>query len=498
MLLGVDLGTSSMKAMLFDEELGRVVGIAREPISIRLTSPDRAEADPEALWTTLVEVLSNLRSSHPAEFAEISAVGLSTIFPALVPMAADGRALHPAILYCDHRSVPQVEDLAESFGRERFETLTANKLTPGTCTLPGILWLRDEEPGIFAKTHVFGQLSTYFVHRLTGEFVVDRTHVSLSGMARAGAEEEWDAEILGHVGLDTARLPRILASSDVAGALCGAAARDCGLPAGIPVVAGGGDAPLAALGGGVFDAGKLFVSAGSTDCIMFSADRPPSNPVFCSIHCALPDLWVANGTMSTAGASVKWFCEQFIRCTPEQMTEWAAEAPSGSKNLLFLPYLQGERTPWWDPSACGAFFGLTLGVDRACACRAVFEGVACGWRQIISLLEKEFETVAPEVLCVGGGSANPLWNRIKATLLGRPVRMLEVPEISSLGACLIAGLGGGSFASVEEARSAVTSWSESVVFEPVPEWADSLENTYGRYLRLYPAMQPLFSGRDAL
>jgi xylulokinase len=274
------------------------------------------------------------------------------------------------------------------------------------------------------------------------------------------------------------------------------AAKLCGLPAGIPVVAGCGDAPLATLGGGICSPGQLFVSAGTTDCLMISADCPSGNPVFCNIHAPVPDLWVVNGTMSTAGASVKWFREQFLPCSIEDMTRWAESAQAGSEGLVFLPYLQGERTPWWDPNARGVFFGLGLGTGRAEACRAAFEGIACGWRQIIGLLEEQCGVRAPEVVVVGGGSTNALLNRIKATMLDRPVRALSLTEITSLGAALIAGIGAGVYGSAAEACGATEPLRTSESFDPVPEWRDAYQQTYQTYTRLYPALQPLFDQKD--
>jgi xylulokinase len=492
MLLGIDLGTSSFKAVLFDPQSGTIVAQARVSIEISTPTPERAEADPVALWDALVDVLAQLRSAQPAAFGAAQGIGLSTIFPALVPMDREGQPLCPALLYCDHRAQPQAKTFAESFGVDELEQRTGNRFTPGTTTLPGILWLRDEEPGIFAKAHVFGQVETYLVHRLTGEFAVDASHQSLSGMTRSGEELVYDEAILAAAGLDPSRLPQPLESTAVAGTVTATAAALCGLREGIPVVAGCGDAPLATLGGGVCGPGQLFVSAGTTDCLMISADRPSGNPVFCNIHAPVPDLWVVNGTMSTAGAAVKWFREEFLPCSIEDMTGWAETAKPGSDGLVFLPYLQGERTPWWNPRARGVFFGLSLTTGRAEACRAVFEGIACGWRQIIGLLEEECGVRAPEIVVVGGGSTNALLNRLKATLLDRPVRALSFTEITSLGAALIAGIGAGVYASAAEACAATEPLRASETFAPVPAWREACQRSYDIYTQLYPALQSLF------
>lgn len=492
MLLGIDLGTSSLKAMLFDPATSAIVAQAKVPIEILLPSPDRAEVDPEGLWLAVLQTLAELRRGAPGAFAAIRGIGLSTIFPALVPMDRDGRALGLAQLYCDHRARSQAERFAAAFGVEELERRTGNRFTPGTTTLPGILWLREHAPEVFAQTQVFGQIETYLVHRLTGQFVVDASHQSLSGLAAAGDELHYDPAILAAAELDMERLPQPVESTHVAGTVTAAAAKVSGLPVGTPVVAGCGDAPLSTLGGGVCEPGRLFVSAGTTDCLMISASRPSGNPVFCNIHAPVPDLWVVNGTMSTAGAAVKWFHEEFQPCSVEEMTGWAGTAAPGSGGVVFLPYLQGERTPWWNPQARGVFFGLGLTTGRAEACRAVFEGIACGWRQIVGLLEDECGLRAPEVVVVGGGSANPLLNSIRATLLDRPVRAVACTEITSLGAALIAGIGAGVYGSAQEACASTECLRASRVFEPVAAWREACQRSYDTYVRLYPALQPLF------
>jgi xylulokinase len=497
MLLGIDLGTSSIKVVLFAPERQEIVAQAKTGIRIANPSPETAEADPGEIWDALCGLLRQLDTEAPNALDAVRGIGLSVIFPALVPMDSDGRALSPAILYCDRRSQSQVRSFGEAFGRKRFERLTGNQLTPGTSTLPGILWLRECAPAVYRDTAVFGQISTFLVHRLTGEWSVDMSHASLSGMTEAGQEERWSEIILSAAGIDPERLPPILPSVDVAGRVTRAAAAQTSLRAGIPVVAGCGDAPLAAFGGGVIGPGQVFCSAGTTDCLMFSGDRPSGNTMFCNVRCPTPNLWVSIGTMSTAGAAVKWFCEQFMTCTPAEMTAWAADAPPGAGGVVFLPYLQGERTPHWNPDARGMFFGLALTTGRAEAARAVFEGVACGWRQIISLLEDEYGFRPREIITVGGGSTNDAWNRIKATMLARPVRVLEMTEITSLGAAMVAGLACGVYDSPRQAVEQTEQLRRCRTIEPVAAWQDACDDTFRRYSELYPAVRPLFGQRDA-
>ena len=492
MLMGIDLGTSSLKVILFDLE-GGVVALEREPLEALQPAAHLAEAEPDAWWEALARILNRLRDQRPQDIERLQGVGLSTIFPALTPMDKDGAALRNAILYCDRRSVEQVEQISARLGPGAFERMTGNQLASGTCTLPGVLWLKENEPEIFGAAHVFGQATTFLIHRLTSEFAVDLTHSSLSGMTRSGTEDTWDAELMALAGLTAERLPRPAPSARVVGEVSASAASLTKLPRGVPVVAGSGDAPLAAFGAGVVEAGQLFCSAGSTDCLIFTGDRPPKNPAFANCRYCLPELWVSIGAMSSAGASVKWWCDNILHCSPEQMTERAGQAAPSLNSPVFLPYLQGERSPWWDPNAQGVFCGLSLSTRREDLCRAVFEGVAFAWRQIITLLEEEYQFRASEVITVGGASANALWNRIKASVLGRPVKALAFTETAALGAALIAGMGVRALPDAAAARAAAQSAQQTRTVEPAPEWTDTYAHLFEAYDQLYPALKDYFA-----
>ena len=494
MLLGIDLGTSSLKVMLFDPQDGTFT-LDKEPVVMAQPAPDRAEGDPEEWWAALVTVLQRLRAADPGRLRAVKAIGVSTFFPVLVPLDAAGRVLHPALLYCDHRSVAQVEELAASFGRTRLEQRTGNQLTPGTCTLPGILWLRAHEPELFRKTRCFAQATTFLTHRLTGEFTVDYSHGSLSGMVESGQEDRWDSAILTHVHLDPGKLPRLTAATEVIGESCGKGAAACGLRSGIPVVAGAGDALLAAVGGGVFGARQLFGSAGTTDCLLFTGSRPPRDPTFSNCRHAIPDCWASIGSLTTAGSAVKWFCERALHCSVEEMTGWAEQAPPGAGGTVFLPYLQGCRTPWWDTNARGVLAGLGLGTGREALARAVFEGVAFGWKEIVDRLAREYALAPSEMITAGGGSANRLWNRIKASVLALPLRVLAFPETTSLGAAVLAGLGCKLFPDCVTAAAVIAPLLQDEVVCPVPSWTGVYRERYRNYVSLYPALRDTFRDR---
>lgn len=492
MLLGLDIGTSSCKTTILDSETGEVVATARHPLNYLYPDDERAEIDAEELWQAILSVMSEIAAKHPKAVAALKAMSISIVFPTLVPLDANGRPQMNAILYSDRREQPQIAELKQMLGEHGVENITGNALVSGTSILPGILWLKRNRPEQDRQTKTYATLASFVIQRLTGVNGMDPAHASLSALCPKGREHEWSQTILDAVGIRPEQLPPVHENLTVAGPLLQSVADKTGMPNGLPVVWSNGDSVSAALAAGVALPGEVFVAGGSTDCLIFCADRPSGNPLFCNVRHLRKNTWATIGSMNAAGASVKWLCESFLKCPIGDFMNEAAAAPSGSQGLTYLPYLLGERTPVWDPKASGVFFGLTLHTGRGEACRAVLEGVACAWRQIIELLQDEFKFRPAQIVAAGGGSANYLWNQIKASILDRPVISLDFNDVSSLGACLAAGLGVGVYDSLQQAFDATATLRNPHPVMPVPEWQDALEKTYRRYLTLYPTMKPLF------
>ncbi|MBR5023473.1 MAG: hypothetical protein IKX48_00300, partial [Victivallales bacterium] len=362
----------------------------------------------------------------------------------------------------------------------------------GTSILPGILWLKQNRPEQDRQTKTYATLATFIIRRLTGVFGMDPAHASLSALCPKGREHEWSQTILDAADIDANRLPPVRENLTVAGTLLQSISDLTGLPAGLPVVWSNGDSVSAAFAAGVAKPGEVFVAGGSTDCLLACSDHPSGNPLFCNVRHLPKDVWTTIGSMNAAGASVKWLCESFLKCPMDDFINEAAAAPSGSRGLLYLPYLLGERTPVWDPKATGVFFGLTLHTGRAEACRAVLEGVACAWRQILELLLQTSNVKPDKIVAAGGGSTNHLWNQIKASMLKCPVVSLDFNDVSSLGACLAAGLGVGVYDSMQQAFDATATLRNPHPVMPVPEWEDALDAAFTRYLTLYPTLKPIF------
>ena len=492
MLLGIDIGTSACKTTILDSATGRIVATARHPLNYLYPDSVRAEIDAEDLWHSVTSVLRQISAQYPKEVASLKAAAISIVFPTLLPLSADNAPLCNAILYNDRRSQPQVDELNRRLGLHTVERITGNTLTPGTSILPGILWLKQNMPEITAKTKTYATLGTFIIHRLTGAIGMDPAHASLSAMCPMGREHEWSNELLQAVGITAEQLPVVQEGLGTAGHLRVEVAKETGLPKDLPIVWTNGDSVLSAFGAGVAFPGQVFAACGSTDNIIVCADRPSGNPIFCNVRHILPDVWSATGSMSAAGASVKWLCDSLLQCSVDAAMADAKNAAAGCGGLVFLPYLLGERTPVWDANARGVFLGLSLTTGRAEAARAVLEGVACAWRQMLELLEKEFSFRPAEIVTAGGGSTNHLWNQIKATMLDRPLIVLDFNDVGSLGACLTAGLGSGVLKTPQQAFELTAPLRNSHLVEPVTEWKDALDSAYDRYNQLYPAVKHLF------
>ena len=483
-LLGIDLGTSGAKAGLYTPE-GRLLAFGRSRGYTQLEPrPGWAEGDPAAWWSSVVEALGRACSEAGVAPTQIGAVGLCVFFPAVVAMDAAGKALRHAILYSDGRSLAEAAELEAVLGPGVYRRLSGNVASPGTCAATSILWLRRHEPRVWESAHVLGFANTWLTSRLTGACVTDLTHAGLSGLVDIRSPDRWDTRILSAIELDARMLPRIVPAPAVAGAVTPAAGRATGLEPGVPVVAGMGDAACGCLGAGVVEPGSVGYVAGTTDCVTVPLVSPLEDHRWLTLGYVEPGRWLGIGTMTSTGASVEWFAERFYTGTRmDRLERMVAEAQTAgaSGEVLFLPYLQGERTPHWDAQARAVFSGLTLATTRAQLARAVFEGTALGLRDVVDCLPQR----PSEIRACGGGMTNRLWTRLKADALGLPLTVLSEPETGSLGAAMLAAMAVGVYGGVEQAAVAARAAVPSVTVEPDPRRAGQVAERLERYRDLY-------------
>ncbi len=462
-LVGIDVGTTGVKAIAVSPD-GEVVASSEEGYPLSTPHPGWSEQDPDDWLRASEKALGSLG-------VERRGLGFSGQMHGLVCLDERDRVIRPAILWNDQRTGAECEEIEERVGLARLIALTGNRALPGF-TAPKILWLRRHEPDTYARIRRIMLPKDYVRLRLTGEWAIDAADASGTLLFDV-AGRRWSGDVLDALEIPAEWLPPVHESTEIAGA---------------------GDQQAAALGVGVIDPGRVSVVLG-TSGVVFASLPAYAHDELARIHAfchAVPRTWEAMGVMLNAAGALRWFRDAFAEgSTYPELTEEAARWAPGVEGATFLPYLQGERTPYADPDARGSFTGLSLRHDRGALVRAVLEGVAFGLRDSLELLREL--GVSPEAgRASGGGARSLLWLEIVATALGLPLELTAVEEGSAYGAALLAGVATGTYASAEEAVSACVRVRETV--EPNPSWAAAYEEGYARFRSLYPALRRVEEG----
>ncbi|MFP4384113.1 MAG: xylulokinase [Spirochaetia bacterium] len=441
MFLGIDIGTSGVKSGIFSSN-GELLGVSRgSSYQISSPRPGWAENDPARWKLSLLESLSLLRTVHGIDLSSVSAVGITTFYPVVVPMSRDGRPLYPAVMYCDGRGAETAEKTGKRLNG-RFHELTGNRLSTGNTGGVSMAWIKEHLPEIYRNTGCLGFANTYIIKYLTGTFATDPSTASLSGLTAKDDYSRWDRSLTEAFGLEADKLPDIVQSAEPAGTITESAARETGLPRGIPVVPGCGDTPAAAVGSGVIRLDIPVDIAGSSDSILLPSSAPSGDPRLVNSAFPRPGWFGIIGTVTSSGASLEWFIRSFLKGERDNFLKLLSTSPE--KDFpVFLPYLQGERTPHWDSAASGLFLGLTIRTGLRELAEAVLLGTAFALKDSVSVLEETRDRPFPEIRMVGGGTAIERWNRMKADVLERPVRIITFPHTGVLGAAVLAAESAG-------------------------------------------------------
>lgn len=498
-LLGIDLGTTSVKSLLLDEN-GQVAGTATAELPLSIPRPGWSEQDPADWWAATCAGVRAVLDRTGVRPTAIEGVGISGQMHGATLLDAAGAVTRACILWNDQRSAPQCDEITHrAGGRERLLAMVANPALAGF-TAPKLLWVRQREPEVWARVATVLLPKDYLVYRLTGELgteVSDAAGTLLLDVRRRA----WSEDMLALLDLPRTIVPICRESSEVVGRITPEAAAACGLVAGTPVVAGGADNACAAVGTGVIEPGRLMSSIGTSGTMVAPTSLPMVDPggrvhTFCH---AAPNTWYVMGVMLSAGGALRWFrdawCQAEIdrarregRDAYEVLMELAETVPAGAEGLLFLPYLSGERTPHGDPQARGVFCGLTLRHEKAHLVRAVVEGVTFGLRDSLEIM-RALDLPAAEVYATGGGARSPFWRQVQADIFGMPVVPEQAGEGPALGAALLAGAGTGVFSLRDGAARAVHTGAPTL---PSPDRRRIYERVYARYDRLYPALKDVF------
>ncbi|MCW5880432.1 MAG: xylulokinase [Anaerolineae bacterium] len=499
LLLAHDLGTTGDKATLFDTE-GRLVASAFGGYDVYHPQPTWAEQDPADWWRAVRDTTRRLLAAPGVAARDIAAISFSGHMMGCLPVDAAGRPLYRCLIWADQRAEAQANRVAAAVGTERVYRITGHRIGP-TYSVAKILWLRDHQPAVFAATHKFLHVKDYIAHRMTGVFATDPSDAS--GMCLYDLDAgQWSAEILDAAGLTEARLPTIRASTDVIGGVTRAAADELGLAVGTPVVIGGGDGATATVGATAVREGIAYNYIGTSSWIAYASRSPvydPAQRVFNMAH-MVPGMYIPCGAMQAAGGSYQWLRRQVAWSEEaealeagedvyEVMNRRAAASVPGAHGLLFLPYLQGERSPHWDPRARGGWIGLQVTHTRADLMRAVLEGVTFNLRSILDVFLAAGATI-DEMLVIGGGAQGQLWRQIMADIYGRPVlRPRLLHEAASLGAAVAAGIGVGLFRDFDVVNDMVEIVDRQL---PDPAARTTYERLYPTFAAAYERLVPVF------
>ena len=487
--IGVDTSTTATKALLIDQD-GKVVGVAATTYPCETPRPLWSEQDPTLWWNATTHSIRQLLKESGIDSDEVACLGLTGQMHGLVLLDEGGKVLRPAILWNDQRTGTQCDEIRARLGKERLIQITGNDALTGF-TAPKILWVKQNEPELYARARHILLPKDYVRYKLTNEFAVDRAGGSGTILFDLKTRT-WSEEVLTALDIPPEWLPPTYEGPQVTGTICAEAATATGLREGTPVVAGGGDQAAQAVGVGAVQSGIIALTLGTSGVVFATTESPLVEPegrlhAFCH---AVPERWHFMGVMLSAAGSLQWYRDTLA---PNEdfadLVNEAADVPPGCEGLLFLPYLTGERTPHPDPLARGSWVGLTVRHNRAHLTRAVLEGVAFGIKDSFTLIQNAGLGIIEQVRISGGGAKSPLWRQIIADVLNVELVTVNTTEGAAYGAALLASVGAGVFENVPAACNAAI----QITGRTAPtEITQSYQKIYPKYRALYPALKDEF------
>ncbi len=491
-LLGIDVSTTATKALLINAE-GVVSAVASSEYPYSAPRPLWAEQDPALWWDGAMNSIRRVLADSGVNPADIAAVGLTGQMHGLVLLDGADQVLRPAILWNDQRTEAQCDEMRARLGRARLIEITGNDALAGF-TAPKILWVREHEPDTYARVRHVLLPKDYVRYRLSGEYGMDKADGSGTVLMDL-KQRSWSREVLEALEIPPEWLPPLFEGPEVTGRVTALAAASTGLQAGTPLVAGGGDQAAQAVGVGAVQQGIVALTLGTSGVVFASTNEPfiePDGRLHAFCHAA-PGRWHLMGVMLSAAGSLRWHRDTFAPGAAYDALLAPAEAVSaGCEGLLFLPYLTGERTPYPDPLARGAFVGLTVRHALPHLTRAVLEGVAFGLRDSFELMRHAGLAAVRQVRLSGGGARSQLWRQILADVLQVELVTVNTSEGAAYGAGLLAGVGAGVWPDVGTACAATVAVTGQVA--PNREQSERYQTLYGHYRALYPALKPTFQG----
>lgn len=487
-LLTLDVGTTAVKAALFDETL-QMLGLVIREYQLNTPQTDFVELSAEVYWDNAVLGIRQLLQDTAVDPRDIAAVTCTTQGETLVPVDLNGKSLHPAIVWLDARAKQQSDQLAACFTKEAFYLHTGIPEMSPYCPVAKVLWLKQEQPQVYENTAAFLLLEDYLLFRLTGRQVTNHSLICTTGYYDMISGALW-ADMFEKSGLDMAKFPPILPCAEIVGTITAAAAAETGLCESTVAVTGAMDQVASAIGAANIAPGILSETTGT--CLAVGATVGPDataqwSPIPVYTH-AMPEYRFKLTVMQTAGMVLKWFRNEFCPDLMaaggnayDRMSELAGAEPPLSRGLIMFPYLTGMDS---DPAARGVFFGAGLDTGRSCFIRAIMEAVSYSLRESMDAMEGDYS----EIHSVGGGSKSDVWNQIKSDVCGIPVQVMAQEEATSVGAAILGGIATGIYPDLAHACRLLTA-GRRYTFTDNHILYDA---GYRKYRAMYETFRPLF------
>jgi xylulokinase len=504
LLMGIDIGTSGCKTILIDD-VGNVVDSVLDDYPLYALKHGWSEQHPQDWWRAVKNTIQKIVRNNQRQMNNLKGIGLSGQMHGLVALDRNNAVIRPSMLWNDQRTGPQCHEIYEKVGGiEGLLKYTNNRMLPGY-TGGKILWIRENEPENYEKIQKFLNPKDYIRYCLTGEFATEVSDASGTGLFNVEARQ-WSWDLLSRLDIPHEWVPKCYESPEISGTIAEHIAAELGLPQHLPVVGGGGDAVIQTLGTGVTSSDVLTTTIGTAGIISTALEEFHANPegklqIFCNV---MPDKWHVMGVTLAAGGSLRWGKEVFghseievAKLTGENVyaiiSQEATQSKPGANNTIFLPYLVGERCPYADPKARGAFIGISLTNTKADFFRSILEGVIFSFRDVSEILNT-FGKTFRHIRTSGGGAQSELWRQIHADIFKKDVLTVSGSrEGTAYGAAMVAGVGLKVWTTFEEAANLLQVETKT---EPIDDHYEVYDRLYRLYRSYYQILKPSFDEMD--
>lgn len=490
--IGIDIGTTTVKCILFGEK-AKVVAEAGKEYGTLLPEPSWAQQNPDDWWRAVVECIRVILAKSWVNAEDIRVISVSSQAPAVLPVTKEGKPLHDALIWMDRRSVEEYEIIKETVGAKRVFEITGNRLDT-YFTLTELMWFIRNHPEIMEKCFKVLQVNGYVNYKLTGEFTIDDTHASLTQLYDVH-RDCWSRELLDAIGADVDLMPQVYDCMAPIGHVSAEAAELTGLSTGTVVLAGAVDATAAGLEMGIYSGGRVAEMTGTSSVVLIGFDELVTGEELSYLKGRAKNSTLLYGAMNSAGGSLRWFRdalyggETMKKDAYPRMNREVEERAKRPSRIIFLPYMAGERAPIWDPDARGTFIGLNLNTSRAELIRAIMEGACFALQDNLDQAAKMGLPIK-DIICCGGCSRSDIWLKIKASVIGKEIKLPEVNLGAPAGLAYMNAAYMGEYSTPEEASDANLRIKK--VVEPVREWIPMYRELYQVYLESYQSLKRQF------